>query len=113
LVAHHILVRRLLGQNTAVMKQAAKHIAKKQPLNPLFVYLHDGATEEAAKLTMEICKPGKGAQANDVFFQRELKRNAAGEIVVIRDWGEPVPPLARDVANGHDCLIVLNHLLAP
>jgi hypothetical protein len=31
--------------------------------------------------------------------------------VVIRDWKDPVPPLARDVASGHDCLIVLNFLL--
>ena len=112
LVAHHVMVRRALGQNTRVMKEAAQHIAKKQPLNPLFVYLRDGATEEAAALTQEICKPTKGALAHDIFFQRELKRNAAGEIVVIRDWHEPVPPKASDVANGHDCLIVLNWLLA-
>ncbi len=111
LVAHHVMVRRLLGQNTAAMREAVKHIAKKQPLNPLFVFLHDGPTEEAASLAREICSPQPGALTDDVFFQRKLERNAAGKIVVIRDWKEPVPPLARDVANGHDCLIVLNSIL--
>ena len=52
-----------------------------------------------------------GAQANDTFYQRELRRSAAGEIVVIRDWDEPVPPKASEVANGHDCLVVLDNLL--
>ena len=111
LVAHHILVRRSLGENSAVMREAAGHIAKRQPLNPLFVYVRDGATDEAGKLALEICPPQKGARAHDIFFQRELKRNAAGKIVVIRDWKDSVPPLASDIASGHDCLIVLNWLL--
>jgi len=111
LVAHHILVRRALGQNTAAMRDAAKRIAQRQPLNPLFRYLHEGATEEAAALAKETCPAEKGRLAHDIFFQRELKRDASGQIVVIRDWKDPVPPPARDVASGHDCLIVLNLLL--
>ncbi len=111
LVAHHILVRRLLGQNTGAMREAARRIAKAQPLNPLFVYLHDGPTEEAAKLTQEICKSTRGSMASDIFFQRGLKRDSKGVIVVIRDFHDPVPPPARELANGHDCLIVIGNLL--
>jgi hypothetical protein len=111
LVAHHILVRRALGQNTRAMRWAANRIAKRQPLNPLFRFLAEGPSEEAANLARETCGPQKGALAHDFFFQRELRRNAAGQIVVIRDWKDAVPPLARDVASGHDCLIVLNFLL--
>ncbi|MBS2023762.1 MAG: hypothetical protein JST92_15265 [Deltaproteobacteria bacterium] len=112
LVAHHIITRRKMGMNTVVMRDAAKKIAKKQPLNPLFVVLDEGPTEHVAQLTMEICKPTRGAQVNDTFFQRELRRNDKGEIVVIRDWQEPVPPRASDVANGHDCLMVIDQILA-
>ena len=36
---------------------------------------------------------------------------AAGEIVVIRDWGAPVLPKASEVANVHDCLVVLDQIL--
>ena len=112
LVSHHLMVRRAMGQDTPAMRWAAQHIAKRQPLNPLFRYLADGATEEVAQLTREICQAQRGALAHDVFFQRELARNAEGKIVVLRDWKEPVAPLASDVANGHDCIIVLNSLLS-
>jgi hypothetical protein len=111
LIAHHLLVRRALGQDTAAMRWAAKKIARRQPLNPLFRFLSEGATEEAAALAREICPPQKGRLAHDFFFQRELRRDGSGQIVVIRDWKDPVPPPARDVASGHDCLIVLNLLL--
>ncbi len=63
-------------------------------LNPLFVYLHDGPTEEAAKLTQEICKPTRGSMASDIFFRRGLKRDSVGVMVVIRDFHDPVPPAA-------------------
>jgi len=111
LVSHHLIVRRAMGQNSSAMRQAARRIASRQPLNPLFRFLAEGSSEEAASLAMEICRPTRGALAHDIFFQRELQRNAQGKIVVIRDWNEPVAPLASDVANGHDCLITLNFLI--
>ncbi len=73
--------------------------------------LIDGPTEEAAKLTQEICKPTRGSMASDIFFQRGLKRDSEGVMVVIRDFHDPVPPAARELANGHDCLIVIGNLL--
>jgi hypothetical protein len=111
LVAHHVMVRRLMGQNTGAMREAAKHIAKKQPLNPLFLWLHDGPTEEAAQLALQTCADHMGYKSGDIFFQRRLERNAQGEIVVIRDWHEPVPLPAKEIASGHDCMIVLSALL--
>jgi hypothetical protein len=111
LIAHHIMLRRALGQNTAAMKSAAKRLAGRQPLNPLFRTLDEGPTEEAAALALEICPAQKGKLAHDIFFQRELERDASGAIVVLRDWHEPVPPKASDVASGHDCMIVLDALL--
>ena len=110
LVAHNIITRRLIGQNSGAMREAARRMAKRQENNPLFVYLHEGATEQAAKLALEICQPTMGKWPGDIFFQRRLERNAQG-IYVIRDWHEPVPPLAREIASGNDCMIVLNALL--
>ena len=111
LIAHHIMTRRALGQDSRAMKQAARRLAERQPLNPLFRALHEGPSEEAAQLAREICQPQKGRLAHDIFFQRELQRDASGTIVVIRDWHEPVPPPAKDVASGHDCMVVLDVLL--
>src|SRR5947208_3575384 len=51
--------------------------------------------------------------------RRRIRRLAPGSAATrapsgagsFRDWHDPVPPPARDVASGRDCLIVLNLLL--
>ena len=110
LVAHNLILLKKMGYDTEPMRGAAQHLAQRQPENPLFEVLAHGASAHAIELTRSICPGAPSKYAEDIFWQRELIRNDAGEIELVRDWGLP-HTLARETANGHDCLLLINLLL--
>ncbi len=111
LLSDNIIFLRSLGIDTSWIRNSADILNRRQPNNPVFKFLSEGSTEELAQLISDACPAEPSAQADDIFFQRRLERNADGVLVIVRDWGEPTPIPVKQMADGHDCIISLNLLL--
>ena len=110
LIANDIFLLRKLGVDEKWMMKSASILLERQPHNPFFQYLVHGKSEDWAKTILDSCLAEGSEKMDDFFVQRELKRNAAGELIIIREsWGEGRTNIpVKTMANGHDCLFLLN-----
>lgn len=110
LIADNLFLLRAMGINKKWVRKTARKLLKRQPHNPMFHYLVHGSTEELGQQILEACPSTESEKMDDVYWQRELDRNASGELIIIRDdWGPGKTRIpVRQMANGHDCLIALN-----
>lgn len=110
LVANDVLILRSYGKKERFIDKTAKVLLDRQPENPIFQYLVHGKSEQWAKTIIEVCPMEASEKLNDFFIQRELARNEAGELIIIRDsWGPGQTRIpVRQMVNGHDCLVLLN-----
>lgn len=109
LVADNLYFLRSIGVHAGWMDRAAKIAYQRQPNNPMFKYLVEGSTEEFASLITDACPAEPSKLGDDIFWQRRLERNDQGELVVMRNWGPGETNIpVKDMADGQDCLVVLN-----
>lgn len=107
---HHELGNDRTRFQTSENSEARTH--EVLPANPLFEVLANGASSRAIELTRSTCPGTSSKYGDDIFWQRELFQNDLGEVEIVRDWGAP-HTLARETANGHDCIFLINLLLNP
>lgn len=110
LIGNDLLLLRKLKVEEKWMKKSAKILLERQPHNPFFQYLVHGKSEEWARTILESCPTEGSEKMDDFFVQRELTRNDAGELLIIREsWGPGNTNIpVKTMANGHDCLFLLN-----
>ncbi|MGE1002647.1 hypothetical protein [Ralstonia pseudosolanacearum] len=74
LTAVEIFLLRLQGHNDDYLSAAALTLAQKQPNNPFFQYLHEGATKRVSDLTLSLCptpKTGVPKDPSEWSWERE------------------------------------------
>jgi len=79
LTAVEVLLLRRLGYSDDRLKAAAETLAKKQPRNPFFLYLAEGATQRVADLTISVCpkkETGLPKEQNEWSWERSDDQKA-------------------------------------
>jgi hypothetical protein len=71
LVASELMLRRELNTWTSKNASAASTLASRQPENPFFEYVSNGATKRAAALTLKYCPASKQYDSHQWSWQRE------------------------------------------
>ena len=106
-----VLLRRAMNKVTPHIILSARLAHKKQPLNALVKFADEGISVGLADLLLEACPSTPGPGPHDFIWNRELRRNEQGSIVVVRDWGEEQAPRTHAISDGWDCLLVSEFFL--